>query len=268
MQFQNLSEADWRLFMQWAIAEGWTVPFQEQRLFQNQWRPYFFVLRSAGQVQGFVSAVLYKNSGWIGNLLVGPERRGHGFGSALFDFALDFLRQSAPSRIWLTASQEGQPLYQRRGFRSVDRIDRWRGQGHGAVELESQQLVSELIELDHSCWGESRAPLLAILTDDGEICCSGQSLGLLQPGLVAWQLGPWLSPNKCPRENRLLLTQALEKTPAGRPLVIDQLVSAEAGMLLRSANFELSCSNELMCLSKEPVKLQGVNALASLGSIG
>ncbi len=267
MQFQNLNDDDWRLFLQWAVAEGWTVPFQEQCLFQNQWRPYFFVLRAEGQVQGFVSAVAYKQSGWIGNLLVGPDQRGRGYGFALFDFALDFLGQSALKRVWLTASKDGMPLYQRRGFASIDRIERWRGEGLGTLELEKQPLLAELMELDRSCWGDSRAPLLAVLADDGEICRSGGALGLLQPGLASWQFGPWLAPNKCSRVNRLLVTQALGKTPAGRPLLIDQLVSAETGLLLRSAGFDLIGSNELMCLGDAPA-LAGVVALASLGSVG
>lgn len=268
MRFLPLNEADWQVFLAWAGAERWRVPFQEQRLFQNQWRHHFFVLKENGQALGFVSAVGYRESGWIGNLLVGPTLRGLGYGAALFDFAVDFLHQTSLKRIWLTASAEGMPIYQRRGFISVDRVERWRGIGLGCGDLEHLELLEELIDVDRRCWGESRAPLLRSLADDGEICCQGSAWGLLQTGLGDWQLGPWLAPEPCPRSNRLLLTSALGKTPAGRSLVADVLVSADLELLLRNAGFVVIASNELMCLCDRPVRLQGVVGLASLGSIG
>ena len=55
-------------------------------------------------------------------------------GVQLFDFAVEFLRQGEPKRIWLTASAEGLPIYQRRGFVRVDCIERWAGQGLGIAE--------------------------------------------------------------------------------------------------------------------------------------
>ena len=88
MTFLPLGDDDWRLFLRWAADEGWAVPLREQLLFQGQWRPYFFALHHKGQVVGFVSAVIYRDSGWIGNLLVDPQQRGCGYGARLFDFAL------------------------------------------------------------------------------------------------------------------------------------------------------------------------------------
>lgn len=269
MEYTELTKDDWRLFLSWAVAENWQVPLFEQRLFQEQWYSYFFALRSNGAVRGFASAVPYPESGWIGNLLVDPECRGQGYGSTLFDFALDFLRQQRVPRIWLTASESGLPLYQRRGFVAIDRVERWQGRGLGGQEVQSSPALEELTSLDRFCWGESREPLLAAVAAEGESCRSGETLALLQPGLPHWQLGPWLSPERCPRENRLVLTMALEKTPADRLLVVDLLASSEMGMLLRSAGFVKTGSNELMCLAEQEVpRLGGVVALASLGSIG
>ena len=91
MQFLPLNNSDWQLFLKWAATEGWTISSQELRLFQDQWRSSFFVLRAEGKVTGFVSAVAYEESGWIGNLLVGSEHRGQGYGAVLFDFILALL---------------------------------------------------------------------------------------------------------------------------------------------------------------------------------
>ncbi len=268
MQFRQLTEEDWLLFLHWAAQENWRVSFQEKRLFQNQWRPYFFALHAEGEVQGFVSAVAYKESGWIGNLLVAEERRGHGYGSALFDFSLEFLRQANLRRIWLTASEKGQPIYERRGFKVVDLIERWRAIGLGNSVAPVTSDVVELVDIDTNCWGESRAPLIRALHDDGIIYRVENAIGLLQQSVSAWQLGPWLSLDNNVRDNRQLLKLVVDKTSLGKDLLIDVLHSAEMDMVLRTSGFEKTGSNQLMVLSDEPVRLNGVMALASLGSIG
>lgn len=268
MQFLSLSESDWQQFLCWSKLEDWRVSFQEQRLFQGLWRPYFFALYHHGIVRGFVSAVAYKESGWIGNLLVPAEERGKGYGSALFDYAVKFLQQTQPRRIWLTASVSGQPLYERRGFKVIDRVDRWVSQGQGIGDEGSLLPVVDLIDFDTRCWGESRSPLLNALADDSQVFCCGQSCGMLQLGVTVCQFGPWLSGDKDVVDNRQLLQQAVSRTPAGRELLVDLLVSAEMELVLRTCGFEKRGSNQLMVLTDEDLQLSGVMALASLGSIG
>lgn len=268
MQFRHLTESDWQLFLCWAAQEDWRVSFQEQRLLQGLWRPYFFALYHHGSVRGFASAVAYKESGWIGNLLVPEGERGKGYGSVLFDHAVQFLKQSGPRRIWLTASETGQPIYQRRGFVVLDQIDRWVSQGTGVADGDSSSQIKELIDLDTDCWGESRAPLLNVLSDDSRIFRCGRSYGMLQLGVTVCQLGPWLSTDKDATDNRRLLQQAVAQTPAGKELLVDVLGSAQMELVLRTCGFEKRGSNQLMVLSNESVQLDGVLALASLGSIG
>ncbi|SHJ89947.1 Acetyltransferase (GNAT) domain-containing protein [Malonomonas rubra DSM 5091] len=268
MQFRLLTEEDWRQFMCWAAQENWRVSFQEQRLLQSLWRPYFFALYKEGVLRGFVSAVAYKESGWIGNLLVPEKERGKGFGSALFDYALQFLQKATPTRVWLTASAAGQPIYERRGFKVIDRIDRWATGGQGGLPAEADAPVADLVALDTVCWGESRSPLINALSDDGSISRAGKSMGLLQPGVDAWQFGPWLSPDRNVVDNRKLLQLVVSRTPPGKDLLVDVLHSSEMELVLRTSGFERRGSNQLMVLSDEPVSLNGVMALASLGSIG
>lgn len=268
MQFRSLSEADWEVFLRWAAAENWRVSFQEQRLFHGLWRPYFFVLYTDGTVQGFVSAVVYKESGWIGNLLVDPKRRGRGYGAVLFDFALDFLRGAKVGRVWLTASAAGAPLYLRRKFVAIDRVDRWVANGLGECRAVRRVAAKDLVAIDQRCWGESRSTLINALVDDGEMISAGEALGVLQPGVSFWQLGPWLSVDRNPQQNNQLLTLAVAKTPAGKELFVDVLASSGMELVLRAAGFKKGGANQLMVLSADSVVLDGVLALASLGSIG
>lgn len=271
MLIRPVDPSDWDVFMRLALDENWTVSFLEQRLFQNQWRPYFHVLWSRGRRCGFVSAVIYGSSAWIGNLIVRPELRRHGYGSRLFLFALERLRGlPALKRIWLTASEQGAPLYLKHGFRMLDRVDRWIACGTGGNPSGRERPVElgRLIEYDGACWGESRTPLLEAAADDGFTISAGRSLALLQAGIGVWQLGPWLSRERSPLDDRTLLDKALAATPRHKLLVTDVIALSGAGPALGACGFEWSGSNALMCLSREPVALDGCVALASLGSLG
>ena len=57
MKICSLNANDWQQFLDWTEKEGWQFSFHERRLFQNQWRPYFFVLKLQGENLGFVSAI-------------------------------------------------------------------------------------------------------------------------------------------------------------------------------------------------------------------
>lgn len=268
MPFQPPAAADWQRFLHCAAAENWAVSDQELRLFQHQWRRDFFVLSVAGTAQGFVSAVPYQESGWIGNLLVSPAHRGQGYGALLFDFALAWLRRAGVQRIWLTASEAGRPIYARRGFVALDRVERWCAAGLGQLACSREMAVAELITVDGDCWGENRARLLTPLADKAEICRAETGLALLQPSRAAWLLGPWLAPRQTARQNRSILQQALAKTPAGTRLLTDVLVSSGMECFLRKAGFARVGASLLMCLSEHPPAPHGVVSLASPGSIG
>jgi len=269
MVIKPINNDDWDTFYSWAENEEWTISFQEQRLFQNQWRPSFFALWEQGSCCGFISVVIYKTSGWIGNLLVQPSKRGNGYGSMLFDFAMERLEENQLERIWLTASTQGAPMYRKRGFVNVDQIIRMTGLGTGQQSKGTSATVTELIELDHHCWEESRRPMLILLADDGIILKEEKSMALLQPGPDFWQVGPWLTSQPDTQEARHLLAEAIQKTPKETPLVMDMLASSGLDLLLHQQGFKTKGQNELMCKSREPVEnLTGVTALASLGSIG
>jgi GNAT superfamily N-acetyltransferase len=265
---QALNRSDWDTFTTWADSEGWQVPLQEQHLFLNQWHPYFFVLKEQGEARGFISAVGYRSSAWIGNLLVDPQRRGQGYGTKLLKFALAFLDQPQIENIWLTASEQGTLLYRKYGFSAVDKIERWSDDSPEQHESKANGELDDLIFLDHYCWNESRETLLRNLATDASVLRQGTTMALLQTGLAFYQLGPWLARDLVSRDLRSLLQQARALTPPAKPLICDVLCSAEISMLLQSCGFVCNGSTELMCLSRQPVSYRGVLALASLGSIG
>jgi N-acetylglutamate synthase-like GNAT family acetyltransferase len=268
MMIQQPTSTDWALFLRCAAHEGWRVPFREQLLFQHQWRSFFFAWRDKGATRGFVSAVGYRHSGWIGNLLIGPQYRGQGDGKRLFEEALKFINQRQLKRIWLTASDQGAPLYQRYGFEQVDTVTRWSAAGRGCGQASDvQATLNCLIALEQDCWGEDRRDLIHALALESSLLQQTNHLALLQAGLDLWQLGPWSAAKTDPRSARLLLDAAVAATPADKELLVDVLDSAGLELLLRQCGFARHGQNLLMYQGEKP-SLAGVMALASLGSIG
>lgn len=260
---------DWETFCAWAAAENWKLSFQEQHLFLNQWRPYFYVMWKDGLRCGFVSAVRYKTSGWIGNLLVDPQQRKQGHGRTLFEYALKKLQEQPDiSRIWLTASKQGAPLYRNYGFAHVDTVQRWSGSGEDKSLPVANSSLDTLIDIDLRCWGESRAPLLHQLAHDSYPLYATDTAALLQTGIDFWQLGPWSTTNGSAQSYQSILQQCLAATPGTKPILADILTTSGLSLTLQHSGLKCLGSNELMCLSKHPPVIEGVIALASLGSIG
>lgn len=269
MTIKPLTNEDWIVFSEWATAENWRISFQEQRLFQSQWRPYFYVLWHKGERCAFISAVIYKTSAWIGNLIVPPTLRKRGYGSELFHFVLGSLsEQRKITRVWLTASELGVPLYRQHGFVDIDQIERWQSFGRGAVEVPRSTYSESLIAIDRESWGESRATLLRMLADDGCLLEDEGTAALLQPGLEFWVLGPWSSRHQSSQIFKQIVDRALDVVPLGKALITDTFSSSGTALILKQAGFEHLGTNRLMCCSNEPVEIEGVVSLASLGSIG
>ncbi|MBD1399729.1 GNAT family N-acetyltransferase [Pelovirga terrestris] len=268
MVLQPLSAADWNLFLRLARGEGWLVPTKEQLLFHHQWRPFFLALRHCGTTCGFISAVSYHHSGWIGNLLIAPELRGQGYGKYLFKEALKVLNQPPLQRIWLTASRQGRSLYQGYGFTQVDTVTRWSATGRGKNQpLTALATLACLMAIEQDCWGEDRGDLISALAADSFLLQQPNTLAMVQTGMDLWQLGPWSAAKSDPRSARLLLDLAVAATPVNKTLFVDALDSAGLELLLRQRGFTRHGQNLLMYQGKMP-RLRGVMALASLGSIG
>ncbi len=85
----------------------------------------------AGKLDGEVVAtgtlVPYQNScGWIGMMLVDKRHRRRGYGMAMLDRLLGTADELGLQWVGLDATDMGEPLYARRGFRATGGIDRWK----------------------------------------------------------------------------------------------------------------------------------------------
>lgn len=267
-EIRTATSADWDIFARLAAAENWRISPVERQLFRGPWAGHALALKGDGQWGGFVTAVPHQRSGWIGNLIVPPELRGRGYGRRLFAAAVARLERKRLNSLWLTASEQGRPLYEQYGFVKIDEIERWLGVGVGGDE-DGLRNNEGLWLADSRAWGENRRELLMAVAGHGRAFTAGEAMIFLQQVGEMHILGPWYRGESDTRVHRDLLQQALAAADPGRELVVDSIISSPLRPLLAEAGFTPSSRTALMVRGGlGAARLERMAALASLGSVG
>ena len=265
---RTATPADWDIFARLAAAEGWRISPAERQLFRGPWAGHALVLEDDGQWSGFVTAVPHERSGWIGNLIVPPLLRGRGHGRKLFVAAMVKLEGKRTHSLWLTASEQGQPLYEQYGFRKIDEIERWMGVGVGGDD-DGFRNNESLWLADARAWGETRRELLMAVAAHGRAFAAGDAVIFLQNIGKVQILGPCYAATPDPEPCRILLRQALAAADPGQKLLADTLVSSPLRPLLAEFGFNPGGRTALMVRGDfGAARLERMMALASLGSVG
>lgn len=164
----------------------------------------------AGRVDGDLVATsvltAYDDVGWIGMVIVDEDHRRRGFGSAVFERALEAGRNGDLAAIGLDATDEGRTVYRQYGFKDVGGIDRWRGVPVGDVPEDLDMSVEPvtgaaaadaIVDFDATRTGVDRSGLLSHLLDSDEttvlVCERGgerRGYAIGRPGRTASQIGP------------------------------------------------------------------------------
>jgi GNAT superfamily N-acetyltransferase len=82
-------------------------------------QPYFYpiVAELAGKIVGCANGLLNGTTSWLGNIIVLPEYRGQGIGSALASHLVEYLHHQGCISQVLVATKLGEPVYARLGFK-------------------------------------------------------------------------------------------------------------------------------------------------------
>jgi GNAT superfamily N-acetyltransferase len=186
----NQTKEDWERFLQ-AEPEG---------CFAAEWN---------GRVAGTVTTIVYEGRfAWIGMVLVDPQLRGKGIGTALLQKAIDHLDAKKIPCVKLDATPQGKPIYARLGFRIEYEIER-HSLTREASAKASPQMVPEgaqnletLLEMDREVFGADRSVLLrSVAVSAPELVCIAcqegavQGFALGRKGSRADHLGPWVAKN-------------------------------------------------------------------------
>lgn len=152
------------------------------------------------RLAGTVTTTSYENRiAWIGMMLVDPDYRRQGIGSALMQKAIDYLNSKSIECIWLDATPMGQPVYQRLGFQALYSFHRWHSsRGVFCKEIKknfnsvnrsiSLQLSHQGLDLRH--FGYDRLDYLGRLLKCSDAAISQTGFGMIRQGRIAHYLGP------------------------------------------------------------------------------
>ena len=176
-----------------------------------RWEPEgCFIAESQCGPLGHVSTICYGKLAWIGLLIVGPEKRGKGIGTALMRKALEYLQQVGAETIRLEAEEIAAPLYRSLGFSEEFDSLRFTRRNHCPhIELSEKEIakmhsedVERLTALDSRYFGSLRLRVLKKLFEDYPSHCfvanDGQKLaGYIMARKIqdAFWIGPWVCEN-------------------------------------------------------------------------
>lgn len=274
MKVEPFREDDIDGFLKLAAAEGWVAEPWEFAFLLAEFPGGCFCARDGnGRVIAFVTALRHEQSGWIGNLVVAAGFRRRGVGDALFRKSLAALHAADVRTCWLTASNSGQSLYEKYGFKSLDTVVRWSGSGrrrhpgHG-LHPDSSESSASVSFMDYQAWGDRRDALLDATAGRGRLLRGRSGFMVVQPCGADMQLGPFSAQDSSTAA--WLYDAALGSVPQGTRICIDAPLSNRSAVRLFSRRgLRVTGSTQLMYAGDRPdYRPELLYGLATMGSCG
>lgn len=274
MRIEKFNRDDIAPFLKLAETENWVAESWEFDFLLAKYSQGCFTARDDdGVAAGFVTSLRHQRSGWIGNLIVSPEKRGQKIGERLFAAALEALHADGTETIWLTASKAGQALYEKYGFSSIDTIIRWVGSGRRQLLAKDAsdsviRYTSSVSGIDCQAWGDRRDSLLEETSGRGHLMLENSGFVVIQPGVEAQQLGPFAALDAGCAE--LLFDNAVKAVDMGTKVMLDAPASNKSALrMFNRRKMGISGSNSLMYAGRKPdYRSELIYGLATMGSCG
>jgi ribosomal protein S18 acetylase RimI-like enzyme len=220
MKIRCLAERDFDFALAQTSREGWDTTRESFEVHLLHDPDGGFVAEIDGRPVGMVSTTRYRRTGWMGELIVSPDHRKQGIGTALMERGIQCLEGEGVRTIRLEADPAGIPIYRKLGFEDEYESPRLRLQNvprtapGAAVEASSQDLAV-IAELDARIFGDDRSRLLrelfvrarAVYTHAGQGTLTGYLM--VQRSRAGARLGPWVATE--PRVAEDLLKKALSE---------------------------------------------------------
>ena len=127
-----------------------------------------FAIEADDQIAATTTLLCYENHlAWIGMVLTRPEYRRRGFAQRLMESALKRAADLKIESIKLDATPQGQPLYEKLGFKTEQIVERWFQDGRSSPDRRIEPLTSppkyssqHSLEMDMEAFGANRSTLL------------------------------------------------------------------------------------------------------------
>lgn len=246
IRIRRMRRADVPTGMRFKAQAGWNQTEQDWERFLALSPQGCFVAEVGGEPVGTVVTVVFEGRcGWVAMVLVPPERRRCGIGTAMLHHGIAHLKLEGVAVVKLDATPTGRKVYLPLGFVDEYGLERREGQGQrcawqGVRPMQAQDLGG-VIALDTPAYGVNRGGLLRCLfRDSGGVCgvypgLDGELLGyvMLRPGSDAYQIGPLVAQTE--QAGRDLFCWALDQL-AGAAVFFDVPLENRAGVALAEAH--------------------------------
>ena len=221
---------------------GWNQTTTDWHRFFRLQSDGWFAAEVDGEFVGTVAAFIFGNVAWIALVLVDPEYRRHGIGTALMNRALTFTGQRT---VRLDATPLGRPIYEKLEFSGEYELTRYAGVLTSTTTTVTKPDSLEIVtKLDLQTTATPRARLLeALAAENGATTRVVNNTGYLmdRPGSHATHIGPAIAIDDA---SGLALFNDAARRLAGRPVFLDIPVAnrpaiawAEAAGLKAQRNF-------------------------------
>ena len=184
--------------------EGWTSTPADFAVHLAHDPDGCFMATFGGRPAAMVTTTCYGATGWIGNLIVVPERRGARLGSLLMAKAISLLEARGMGTLRLEADPLGIRIYRRLGFLDEYDSPRFRldsasaPEPHSVAPLVAADLPA-LTSFDAARFGDDRTRLLPLLLGRARAAFRVPRRGapagylMLLPGAHGLRIGPWVA---------------------------------------------------------------------------
>lgn len=218
-----------------------------KRLFRIQPEGWFFACRGKEAV-GMGGAILYDRFAYIGMMAVLPAFQRQGYGRAIFEHVLDWLRQQGCMTYLLDATPAGAALYRQYHFTELDFARQYlcsqppqSTHPSPRIDLLTEDQITELVVFDRQFFGADRERLLRVYLADypNRFLVKRNVHGKVSGFLVAQaqRPGPWVA---CSIDDAAdLLEAAFTLTFDGDINVIAPAANPHAESLFRQYGFQL-----------------------------
>ena len=143
---------------------------------------YSIVAVFENDIVGFANTVSTGNAAWLGNIIVRPDFRGKKIGTMLTQNLIDHLKFNNCESQLLIATDMGEPVYRKLGFRTTANYPYLKGPKltHFNFMDDIKDMTDEdlngVIELDKIVTGECREHLIRKFQAKGKITKNGQKV--------------------------------------------------------------------------------------------
>jgi predicted GNAT family N-acyltransferase len=198
-KLRRLTAEDIPSALELSVEAGWNQTVDDWRMLIELAPESCLGIEMDGELAASTTLLCYGTRlAWVGMVLTRIKFRGQGLARRLLSEALKLAGQMNIETVKLDATDQGQALYEKLGFRCEQPVERWTRSGAGnSIELQAQadSLSNELLSIDHEAFAADRSRFLKKLVKRNVSAVATKAYLLSRTGRQMAYLGPCVAEN-------------------------------------------------------------------------